>query len=154
MTLTRRYAMSCVALPTCGLAVTESERIMTDLISELETAQSEVGLAEERVVLHVTGCPNGCARPYTPEVGLVGKAAGRYTMYLGGSPAGTRLGFIHDDLVPLEEVVERLRPLLARYAAERGSNGSTAYHSFGDWCDAHRDELTMPEPTPKAKKSA
>ena len=135
MTLTRRFAMSCVALPTCGLAVTESERIMTELIADLDASMAECGLAGERIVLHVTGCPNGCARPYTPEVGLVGKAKGRYTMYLGGSPAGTRLGFLYDDLVPLEEVVPRLKPLMTRYAAER--NGE----SFGDWCDAHQSEL-------------
>ena len=135
MTLTRRFAMSCVALPTCGLAVTESERIMTELIDELDAGLAEVGLAGERVVLRVTGCPNGCARPYSPEVGLVGKAKGRYTMYLGGSPAGTRLGFLYDDLVPLEEVVPRLKPLLAEYASSRSGE------SFGDWCDANRERL-------------
>ena len=136
MTLTRRFAMSCVALPTCGLAVTESERIMTELIAELDDAMASAGLGvDDRIVLHVTGCPNGCARPYTPEVGLVGKAKGRYTMYLGGSPAGTRLGYLYDDLVPLEEVVPRLQPLIDRYAAERSGE------SFGDWCHAHRDSL-------------
>ena len=140
MSLTRRFAMSCVALPTCGLAVTESERIMTDLIGQLDAAMDDVGLGGERIVLHVTGCPNGCARPYTPEVGLVGKAKGRYTMYLGGSPAGTRLGFLYDDLVPLEEVVPRLRPLMEQYAADRATTG---HQSFGDWCDANRETIVQ-----------
>ncbi len=77
----------------------------------------------------MTGCPNGCARPYTPDVGLVGKARGKYTVYLGGNAQGTRLAFLWQDMVPQEEIASRLSPVLAKYKAERGDG-----ESFGDYC--------------------
>lgn len=129
ISLTRRYAISCPAYPTCGLAVTESERVMPDVLQSIETEMARFGLSSERITVHMTGCPNGCARPYTPDIGLVGKSRGKYTLYLGGNPQGTRLGFIYDDQVPQEEIASRLTPLFALYKAER-SDGE----SFGDFC--------------------
>lgn len=138
LTLARRYSISCPALPTCGLAVTESERIMPDVMDALEAEFARNGLAEERITVHMTGCPNGCARPYTPDIGLVGKARGKYTVYLGGNAQGTRLGFIFADLVPQEEIVQCLAPVLARYREERQMG-----ESFGDFCHRiGRESLT------------
>jgi len=127
----RRYAIACPAWPTCGLAVTESERAIPDVLDELEEELSRQGLEGERISLHMTGCPNGCARPYTPDIGLVGKAAGeKYTLFLGGNAEGTRLAFIFEDMVPKEEIVPKLSPVLSLFKAERQPN-----ESFGDFCD-------------------
>jgi sulfite reductase (ferredoxin) len=129
LTLTRRYAISCPAYPTCGLAVTESERVMPTVLGNIEAEMTRQGLSEERITVHMTGCPNGCARPFTPDVGLVGKAREKYTLYLGGNAQGTRIGFIYDDMVPLEEIHQRLSPLLAYFRADRQKG-----ESFGDFC--------------------
>jgi sulfite reductase (ferredoxin) len=129
LTLTRRYAISCPAYPTCGLAVTESERVMPTVLENIEGEMSRLGLSGERITVHMTGCPNGCARPFTPDVGLVGKAREKYTLYLGGNAQGTRIGFIYDDMVPLEEIHQRLSPLLAYFKADRQGG-----ESFGDFC--------------------
>ena len=129
LTLARRYSISCPALPTCGLAVTESERVMPEVMDTIEAAMAANDLADERISVHMTGCPNGCARPYTPDVGLVGKARGKYTLYLGGNAQGTRIGFIYKDMVPQEEIGETLSPVLAQYKSARQEN-----ESFGDYC--------------------
>lgn len=125
----RRYAIACPAFPTCGLSITESERVMPQLLDSIEAEMARVGLAGERIAIHMTGCPNGCARPYSPEIGLVGKTLGKYTIFVGGNATGTRLGFIYKDLVPFDEIVPSLSPLLARYKADR-QNGE----SLGDFC--------------------
>ena len=125
----RRYAIACPAFPTCGLSITESERVMPQIIDSLEIALAELGFADERIAVHMTGCPNGCARPYTPEIGLVGKTVGKYTIYVGGDATGTRIGFIYKDLIPLDDIVPNLKPLLAWFKADR-QNGE----SFGDFC--------------------
>ncbi|MEW4527692.1 NADPH-dependent assimilatory sulfite reductase hemoprotein subunit [Maioricimonas sp. JC845] len=130
LTPTHRYAISCPALPTCGLAVTDSERVMPDLLSGIETELARYGLSDERVSVHMTGCPNGCARPYTPDVGIVGKARGKYTIYLGGNAQGTRLAYLYDDLVPFDEIPQRLSPVFGLFKAERQDG-----ESFGDFCD-------------------
>ena len=138
LTLARRYAIACPALPTCGLAVTESERVMPSVMDDIETALREHGLDGEKVAVHMTGCPNGCGRPYTPDIGLVGKARGKYTLYLGGNPEGTRLAFLYQDMVPQEELGARLSPLLARWKSERNDG-----ESFGDFCHrTGKEELT------------
>jgi sulfite reductase (ferredoxin) len=129
LTLARRYSMACPALPTCGLSVTESERVMPDVMDQIEAAMAEHGLAGERITVHMTGCPNGCARPYTPDIGLVGKAKLKYTLYLGGHAEGTRIAYIYRDMVPLDEIGGTLSPLFGYYGAER-QNGE----SFGDFC--------------------
>jgi len=127
--LLRRASMACVALPTCGLALAESERYLPDLISQFETVLAEVGLANEEIIIRMTGCPNGCARPYMAEIGLVGKGPGRYQVYLGGNEGGTRLNRLHNDNVKAQDIIPELRPLLARFATER-----LAGERFGDWC--------------------
>ncbi len=129
LTLLKRYAMACPALPTCGLAVTESERVAPDILADIEKVMDKHGLIGERIALHMTGCPNGCARPYAPDIGLVGKAKFKYTLYLGGNAECTRLGFIYDDLVPQKEIAQRLDPVLQFFKSER-QNGE----SFGDFC--------------------
>ena len=129
LSLARRYSISCPALPTCGLAVTESERVMPQVMDSIESALAEYGLENERVCVHMTGCPNGCARPYTPDIGLVGKARGKYTIYLGGNAQGTRIGAIYQDMVPEDEVGKTLSPVFAQYKEAR-----TEGESFGDFC--------------------
>ncbi len=129
LTLARRYSIACPAYPTCGLAVTEAERVMPTVMDALEAEMAKHGLLSERISVHMTGCPNGCARPYTPDIGLVGKARGKYTVYLGGNVQGTRLAFLFEDMVPQEEVHIRLSPIFGKYKADR-----TPGESFGDYC--------------------
>ncbi|MCA8995637.1 MAG: NADPH-dependent assimilatory sulfite reductase hemoprotein subunit, partial [Planctomycetaceae bacterium] len=129
LTLARRYSIACPALPTCGLAVTESERVMPSVMDSLEATLKDHGLIDERISVHMTGCPNGCARPYTPDIGLVGKARGKYTVYLGGNAQGTRLGFIYEDMVPEEEIASRLSPVFAQFKSNRNEG-----EAFGDFC--------------------
>lgn len=129
LSIVRRYAIACPAFPTCGLSITESERALPGVIDELEVALAKLGLQSDKIAVHMTGCPNGCARPYTPDIGLVGKAVGKYTMFLGGNPEGTRLGFIFKDMVPLDEIVPTLNPLFVAWKAERAST-----EGFGDFC--------------------
>jgi sulfite reductase (NADPH) hemoprotein beta-component len=126
---TRRASMACPALPTCGLALAESERFLPELLARLEGLLAEVGLAEEEIVVRMTGCPNGCARPYVAELGLVGRAPGRYQIYLGGNAASTRLNRVYRDNVKEAELIGELRPLLTRFAQTR-----SAGERFGDWC--------------------
>lgn len=130
LSLVRRYSIACPALPTCGLSVTESERVMPQAIDQLEVELAKYGLEEEKVAVHMTGCPNGCARPYTPDIGLVGRGPLKYKVYLGGNARGTRLAYEYKDHVPLDELGTTLSPVFAYYASER-QNGET----FGDFCD-------------------
>ncbi|WP_437203945.1 NADPH-dependent assimilatory sulfite reductase hemoprotein subunit [Planctomicrobium sp. SH664] len=129
LTLARRYSIACPALPTCGLAVTEAERIMPTVMDAIEAEMAKHGLKDERITVHMTGCPNGCARPYTPDIGLVGKARGKYTLYLGGNAQGTRLGYLYQDLVPEAEIASRLAPVFTKYREQR-----QPAESFGDFC--------------------
>ena len=123
-------AMACPALPTCGLALAESERMLPGLVDRIEKLCAEVGLAGQEIVIRSTGCPNGCARPYLAEIGFVGKAPGRYQIWLGSDVAGTRLNRVWRDVVKDEDIENELRPVLARYARERDPG-----ERFGDWCD-------------------
>jgi sulfite reductase (NADPH) hemoprotein beta-component len=123
-------SMACPALPTCGLALAESERMLPGLVDRIENLCAEVGLAGEEIIIRSTGCPNGCARPYMAEIAFVGKAPGRYQLWLGGNTSGTRLNKLFKDVVKEPEVETELRPILTRYAKER-DNGER----FGDWCD-------------------
>ncbi len=125
----RRWSMACVALPTCGLAITEAERALPGLIDQLEKAVLDVGLEGERFTVRMTGCPNGCARPYNADIGLVGKTVGKYTVFLGGHLLGNRLAYLYKDLVPLDQIVPTLLPILKRFKAER-LTGET----LGDFC--------------------
>lgn len=125
----RRFAMACPALPTCGLAITESERVMPSVVDELEVELAKLGLATEQFTIRMTGCPNACARPYTADIGLVGKAVGKYTILVGGRLLGNRLNVIYKDMVPLREVVQELVPLLVYFKADREPG-----ESWGDFC--------------------
>ena len=116
-------------MPTCGLAITESERALPGLIDDLEKVLADMGLDKELFTLRMTGCPNGCARPYNADIGLVGKAKGKYTMFVGGTRLGTRLAFIFKDLVPFENIVSTLKPLFVAFKAER-----QVKETFGDFC--------------------
>lgn len=122
-------AMACPALPTCGLALAESERMLPGLVDRIEKLCHETGLAGEEIVIRSTGCPNGCARPYMAEMGFVGKAPGRYQLWLGGNAAGTRLTRLYKDVLKEADLETELRPLLARFARERSPG-----ERFGDWC--------------------
>jgi sulfite reductase (ferredoxin) len=125
----RRYAIACPALPTCGLAITESERILPSIIDRLEDELNNLGLAGEVFTTRMTGCPNGCARPYNSDIGLVGKTKDKYTILLGGRRQGDRLNFIYQDLVPTDDVVPLLTAVL-RYFKESRQPGE----AFGDFC--------------------
>lgn len=130
LSLLRRYSIACPAFPTCGLSITESERALPGIIDQLEVEAAKHGLDSQKIAVHMTGCPNGCARPYTPDIGLVGKAVGKYTLFLGGNPEGTRLCFIYKDMVPADDIATTLSPLFGVYKAER-----TDGESFGDYCN-------------------
>ena len=107
----RRWSMACVAWPTCGLAMTEAERALPPMIDQLEVELAKLGLANDAFTVRMTGCPNGCARPYNSDIGLVGRAADKYTVFVGGRLLGDRLNFIYRDMVPSAEVVTTLMPL-------------------------------------------
>ncbi|KAJ1675007.1 Sulfite reductase [NADPH] subunit beta, partial [Spiromyces aspiralis] len=115
----RLHSMACVALPTCGLAMAESERYLPSLVTLLDKVIEEAGLRNDAIVIRMTGCPNGCARPYNAEIALVGKALGAYNLYLGGAHNGGRLGKIYKESVNEEQIIEALTPLIKQYALER-----------------------------------
>jgi sulfite reductase (NADPH) hemoprotein beta-component len=117
----RRNSMACVALPTCGLALAESERYLPDLVTALEERLEAHGLAQEDIVIRMTGCPNGCARPYLAEIGLVGKGPGRYNLYLGGAFDGSRLSKLYAEDLEHEAIIKTLEPLFAAYAQLRAN---------------------------------
>jgi sulfite reductase (NADPH) hemoprotein beta-component len=125
-----RAALSCPALPTCGLALAESERYLPTFLDRLEALCGELGFDGEEIIVRMTGCPNGCARPYAAEIGLVGKAPGRYQIWLGGNEASTRLTRLWRDNVKDPDLINELRPVLSRYATER-----RAGERFGDWVE-------------------
>ncbi len=126
----RLNALSCVALPTCGLALAESERMLPDLLAKFETILDEAGLRGDAISLRVTGCANGCARPYVAEIGLVGRAPNKYALYLGAKYDGTRLGRLVSASVTPDDAVNLLAPIIKRYALERNEG-----EGFGDFCD-------------------
>jgi sulfite reductase (NADPH) hemoprotein beta-component len=115
----RRNSMACVALPTCGLALAESERYLPDLLTRLEQELAQAGLGEDEITIRMTGCPNGCARPYLAEIGLVGRNPGLYNLYLGAAFDGSRLNKLYRKDVGGDAIVAALAPLFAAYAAER-----------------------------------
>ncbi|WEW57391.1 Sulfite reductase [NADPH] subunit beta [Emydomyces testavorans] len=129
----RLSSSACVAFPTCGLAMAESERYLPILITKLESSLEENGLARDSIVMRMTGCPNGCARPWLAEVAFVGKAYGAYNMYLGGGYHGQRLNKLYRASIKEEEILEIMKGLLKRYALERNTDGDLP-EKFGDWC--------------------
>lgn len=115
----RLHSMACVGFPTCGLAMAESERYLPSLMRELEALAERHGIADEPIVVRMTGCPNGCARPFLAEIGLVGKAPGRYNLHIGAAFEGTRLNAMYRENVGEKEILAALDELFGRYAAER-----------------------------------
>ena len=122
-------SMACPALPTCGLALAESERMLHGFIDRIEKLLTETGLIGEEIIIRSTGCPNGCARPYMAEIAFVGKAPGRYQVWLGGDVAGLRLNRLWKDVLKEADLETEFRPVFARFANER-----TFGERFGDWC--------------------
>ncbi|MEY3958545.1 MAG: sulfite reductase hemoprotein beta-component [Verrucomicrobiota bacterium] len=129
--LVKGRGMACPALPTCGLSLAESERVFPALLDRLEQAQAVAGFGGEELVVRMTGCPNGCARPYNAEIGFVGKAPGKYNVMLGGNREGTRLARLYRESVAYDEIPNVLGGLFQQYAKER-----RAGQAFGDWADA------------------
>jgi sulfite reductase (NADPH) hemoprotein beta-component len=126
----RLNALSCVALPTCGLALAESERALPDILEKFEAVLDQNGLRDDAISLRVTGCPNGCARPYLAEIGFVGKAPNKYALYLGAKYNGTRLNRLVSPSITIDGAVELLTPVIKRYALERQKG-----EGFGDFCE-------------------
>jgi len=124
----RQASMACVALPTCGLALAESERYLPSLITALDAVMDAVGLRDQPIVLRMTGCPNGCARPYLAEIAMVGRGPGRYNLYLGAAPNGTRLNKLYRRDLDHDGILAALTPLLHEYAGARLPG-----ERFGDW---------------------
>jgi sulfite reductase (NADPH) hemoprotein beta-component len=145
-TVIARASIACPALPTCGLALAESERVIPEVLRRIEKLLAETGLKEEEIIIRMTGCPNGCARPLMAELAFVGRAPGKYQLYLGGNAAGTRLGRLFKESVKNEDFVSELRPLFERFARERLGG-----ERFGDF--SHRVLLkdAPAEPAPAAK---
>jgi sulfite reductase (NADPH) hemoprotein beta-component len=129
-TIIRRASMACPALPTCGLALAESERLLPDLLTRIEGLLGELGLQNEEIIIRMTGCPNGCARPFMAEIGFVGKSPNKYQIYLGGNESSTRLNRLFKENVQNAAIIDELRPVLSRYSKER-QNGER----FGDWVE-------------------
>lgn len=132
----RLNAMACVGLPTCGLAMAESERYLPELVGKIENLMRNHGVAEQAITTRMTGCPNGCARPYLAEIGLVGKGPGLYNLHLGAAWDGSRLNRLVREAVSEAQVLEILDTLFARYAAERSPE-----EHFGDFL-VRRELLT------------
>jgi len=141
----RKHSLACPAIPTCGLALSEAERAIPDITTALEGELKRLGLENEKLALRITGCPNGCVRPYQSDIGIVGRSGDKYTLFVGGNVLGTRLNTPLRDLVPIAQIVPTLAPVLAHFKAKR-----QAGESFGDFChrlgDPALQELLPPAP--------
>ena len=127
---TRNLAIACPALPTCSKALGEAERVLPQVIDRLEKVLADTGNTGLPLRLNMTGCPNGCSRPYAAELGIVGRTKKGYDVYVGGSAAGDRLAKRVREDVPLDEIPDMLRPLLEQFSRDVGADDTT---SFGDW---------------------
>lgn len=125
-----RFSMACPALPTCGLAVTESERVIHSMLGRIRVLLDQVGLQDEHFVVRMTGCPNGCARPYMAELGFVGSAPESYQIWLGGSPAQTRMAQAYTDRMSVHDLETFFEPMFVFFKEQRQTG-----ESFGDFCD-------------------
>ena len=141
----QRYSMACPAIPTCGLAISESERLLPTIIDRLETEIRRLGLEDEKLSVRMTGCPNGCVRPYQSDIGLVGRSGDKFTVFVGGHVLGHRLNFMLKDLVHKDDIVPTLAPVLERFKHDRQPG-----ESFGDYCHRLGAEmlLTLLPPAP------
>jgi sulfite reductase (NADPH) hemoprotein beta-component len=131
--------MACVALPTCSLAMAEAERYLPNLLDKIEQIQIKHGVADRAIITRMTGCPNGCARPYMAELGFVGKGPGKYNMYLGGEFTGKRLNRMYKENINEETILKELDKIFADYA-ENSDEGEW----FGDFVirQGYVDEVT------------
>jgi len=129
LSMVQKWSMACPAIPTCGLAISESERALPTVVDALEPELKELGLQDERISIRMTGCPNGCARPYQSEIGIVGRSGDKYMVFLGGSTLGQRLNTTFQDLVPRDQIVPLLKKVLTQFKQDRGTG-----ESFGDYC--------------------
>lgn len=129
LSMLQKWSMACPAIPTCGLAISESERALPGLVDQIEPVLAELGLANEPISLRMTGCPNGCARPFQSEIGLVGRSGSKYTLYIGGDSCGRRLNFEVQDSVPIDQLPGKLGNVFKAFKAER-LHGEL----FGDYC--------------------
>jgi sulfite reductase (ferredoxin) len=125
----RRFALACPALPTCGLALAEAERVSPAVVRQIEDELRALGLENEPVTVRMTGCPNGCARPYMGDIGIVGRTKDFYHIYIGGDQPNTRLNMLYAQLVHVNDVAATIRPLLEIWRDERGAS-----ETFGDFC--------------------
>jgi sulfite reductase (ferredoxin) len=141
LTETRRLAQACVALPTCGLALAESERVFHLVLDKIDGILAEFDLRDEPILVRMTGCPNGCARPYNADIAFVGRAPGKYAFFVGGSVTGERLAGMYEKTVTLDEIPDRVRELLEEFVHNR-HNGETF---SGYWGRTHVNGAT---PTP------
>ncbi|WP_458094517.1 NADPH-dependent assimilatory sulfite reductase hemoprotein subunit [Roseomonas sp. WA12] len=140
-----RWSLSCTALPTCGQALAEGERVHAPIVAQVQGAMARHGLLDERISLRLTGCPNGCARPYAGDIGVVGRSPGVYALFVGGDFEGTRLSFPLADKVATERVGETLAPVLAAFAT-----GRVAGEGFGDFCHRQGQDVLRALLTPGA----
>ena len=124
----RKNSMACVSLPTCPLAMAEAERYLEDFVAKVQGLLDEVELGDQDIVTRITGCPNGCARPFLAEIGLVGKAPGRYNLFLGADGRGLRVNKLYRENLTETEILAELKPVLSRYRAERNAD-----ERFGDF---------------------
>jgi sulfite reductase (ferredoxin) len=151
VTSLRRLAIACPALPTCGQALGEAERVLPALVDELEKAMSDGGLPDVPIRVNMTGCPNGCARPYTAEIGIVGRTKKTYDVYVGGATGGDRLATLVRADVPLDQIAAVVAPLFERYAR------APSTRSFGDWADgvgAATIDTWLPAPAVRRRGAA
>jgi sulfite reductase (NADPH) hemoprotein beta-component len=120
--------MACVAFPTCGLAMAESERFLSELVDRIERAMAQEGLEPDAINVRMTGCPNGCARPYLGEIALTGKALGKYNLYLGADFSGQRMNRLYRENIDVDAILNELRPLFRAYSEQREKD-----ERFGDF---------------------
>jgi sulfite reductase (ferredoxin) len=142
LTETRRLAQACVALPTCGLALAESERVFHTVLDKVDDILREFGLEQEPILIRMTGCPNGCARPYNADIAFVGRAPGKYAFYVGGSVTGQRLAGLQEKTITLEEIPNRVRALIEEFVEQR-QNSETFSAYWG------RTHVNGPAPSPE-----
>lgn len=137
LSLVQKWSMACPAIPTCGLAISESERALPGVVDQLEASLQQLGLANEPISIRMTGCPNGCARPYQSEIGLVGRSGSKYTLYIGGDTLGRRLNFELEDSVPIEQIPGKLTKIFEQFRQDRRPG-----EAFGEYCTRQgRDNL-------------
>ena len=134
----RLHSIACTSLPTCPLALAEAERFLPLLLDQFEEALEEQGLYGEPIVTRMTGCPNGCARPYAAELGFVGRAPGKYNVWIGGAPEGTRLGYVYRFSIAADDLQPLVRELLKAYR-----NGRKPGERFGDWAWREKARLEL-----------